>query len=52
MTEVVVAALLAVATGSMGFSMKKLFDVTALVSRIDERTHDHERRITNLEDVA
>jgi hypothetical protein len=52
MTEIVVAALLTIATGTMGFAVNKLWQVSALVNRIDERTLDHERRIDDLEQVA
>lgn len=52
MIEITVAALLAIATTTMGFTVNKLWQVSTLVNRIDERTHDHERRIVDLEEVA
>jgi hypothetical protein len=52
MTEIIVAALLTITTGSMGFAFNQLWKVSALVNRIDERTLDHERRLVDLEDAA
>lgn len=52
MTEIVLAAMLTITTGSMGFAFNQLWKVSNLVNRIDERTLDHERRIGCLEDAA
>lgn len=52
MTEIVLGVLLTAATGTMGWSINKLWQVSTLVNRIDERTINHERRISELEEVA